>query len=225
MTHEKLVAEALKYRRNVGAALDDIRTYVMIGETKKHTAKDDLAVLRRLENSGKIIRVGKRWFVPAETAAKATGPALEPEWESADSWVLLAILFGKEAQGSKLHEIIAAADGINRTILMVEELHGALNRLAAGGLITVRDGLFRPTRKARALVAKVEGCWKKSTLALLDGLRRIMDCPCCGIKLKSVQWRIRVDEPMLEAAYEKYLQQFPARIRVDEPMLETAYEK
>lgn len=48
MTHDELVFGALAYRRNVGATIDDIRSYLQCREEKKHTQKHDRAALRRL---------------------------------------------------------------------------------------------------------------------------------------------------------------------------------
>ena len=208
MTHDELVFEALSYRRNLGALLSDIRAYAQIREEKKHTIKDDRAVLRRLEDAGKVFRLGARWFLTREGYQAAKGNALRAEWEAADSWILLAILNSGGPDAGKLEHIIAAADFINHAIPTLEEMHGALNRLAAGGLIRARAGGYWPTDKARALLARVEAAVPKFVPDIHDGLSQILNCPCCGVQLRAVRWRIQLDRATLDDAYAKYSRSF-----------------
>src|SRR5215207_69929 len=108
MTHDELVFEALAYRRHTGASLGEIRSYVGVREATKSAAKDDLAVLNRLEEAGDLVKVGKRWYFTPQGEKRAKGRAYEPGWESADSWVLLAVLARREQAQIQLADIIAA---------------------------------------------------------------------------------------------------------------------
>lgn len=205
MTHDDLVFEALAYRRNVGTSLSDLRKYLQFRELTSHTAEDDLEALRRFEDAGKLVEVSEKWFLTPDGYKQAKGRALKPEWQWEDAWTLLALLYSsREKDLCKLEHIIAAADHINHAIPMLEELHGALNRLASGRLIRTRRGGFVVTERALELLSKVNASVRRRVLDQLDGLRRIMDCPCCGVNLKSVRWRISLDEDMLVQAEEAY---------------------
>jgi hypothetical protein len=103
-----------------------------------------------------------------------------------------------------LHQIVAAADLINHAIPTLEEMHGAINHLLAGRLIKARRGLFSVTDKALALFSKIETSCKNQVLDQLDGLRRVMDCPCCGAKPKSVRWRFVLDDATYKDVVESY---------------------
>jgi hypothetical protein len=204
MTLEQLILEALAYRRHVGASLGDIRSYVGIREDTRHAASDDLAVLRRLEEAGSLVKVGKNWFLTPKGYKGASGSALEARWRGEDAWILLALIYNREKAGSRLADIIGTADAINHAIPSREELHGALNRLLAGRLIESKRDRFTITDRAVELFSKVEASCKESMQDQLDGLARIMDCPCCGVKLKGVRWQIDLDEPTFKGAVEPY---------------------
>ena len=193
MTHDGLVREALAYRRNVGATLAEIRAYVQFREQPGRTQTQDRAVLRRLEDDGHLVCVGNKWFFTSTGYKLAKGPALDAEWQSSDAWILLAALYNHDSTEFQLHQIVAAADFINHAIPTLEEMHGAINRLLAGHLIKTRRGLFSVTDRALTLFSKIETSCKNQVLDQLDGLRRIMDCPCCGVKLRSVRWRFVLD--------------------------------
>lgn len=208
MTLEQLILEALAYRRHVGASLGDIRSYVGIREETKHAASEDLAVLRRLEEAGSLVKVGKNWFLTPKGYKRASGSALEARWRGEDAWILLALLYSREKAGSRLADIIGTADAVNHAIPSREELHGALNRLLAGRLIESKRDRFTVTDRAAELFSKVEASCKKSMQDQLDGLARIMDCPCCGVKLKGVRWQIDLDEPTFKQAVEAYSDNF-----------------
>jgi hypothetical protein len=100
MTYDEIVFEALAYQRNFGVRLGDIRAYAFSREAEKHTAKDDRAALRRLEEAGKVVQVGERWFLTPEGFKQVKGTArdgLKPwdaEWQSEDAWILSALLVG-----------------------------------------------------------------------------------------------------------------------------------
>jgi len=203
-----LILEALAYRRHVGASLGEIRSYVGIREETKHPPRDDLAVLRRLEETGNLVKVGKKWFLSPRGYKEARGASLEARWRGEDAWILLALLYNREKAGSQLADIIATADHVDHAIPSREEMHGALNRLLAGRLIELKRDRFTVTEKAVELFSKVEASGKKSVQDQLDGLARIMDCPCCGVKLKGVRWRLDLDEPTFKLAVEAYSKSF-----------------
>jgi hypothetical protein len=203
MSYADLVFEALCYCRNVGADPSGIRAYLSIREGKKHTRKEDRAVLRRLEAAGKVVRVDEKWFLTPAAYRQAKGCALAAEWESADSWILLALLYSRGRDVIRLEDIIGMADFIEHAIPTLEEMHGALNRLAAAGLIRSRGG-FTVTPKAAALFAKVQATCSNRVRNQYDGLHGLLRCPCCGIRLKAVNWRIPIDRATYDTAYAAY---------------------
>jgi hypothetical protein len=208
MNHDDLVFEAMNYRRNVGADLDSIRAYVGIRGDKKRTSKDDKESLARLQKDGIVVRVGEQWFLTPEAYKQARGTALAPELESTDAWILLALLYNHGKIQNKLEDIIATADGINHAIPTHEEIHGALNRLDAARLIKLQRGAFIVTDAALNLFSKVQASCKQYILDQLDCLRRLMNCPCCGIKLKAVRWRINIGASEYKSAVESYSRRF-----------------
>jgi hypothetical protein len=161
-------------------------------------------VLHRLKDDGQLINVGKKWFFTTKGHALAKGSALNAAWQCEDSWILLAAPCPCEAAELKLQHIVAAADFINHAIPTLEEIHGAISRLLAGRLIKAKRDAFCVTDKALELFAKVQASCKKRFHDQLDGLRRIMDCPCCGVKLKSVHWRFVLDAATYKEAVEAY---------------------
>ncbi len=204
MTHDELVLEALAYRRNVGATLGDIRAYLQFRENTKHSQKQDRAAIRRLEDDGHLVVVGKKWFFTATGHKLAKGSALDADWQSSDAWILLTTLYNRELDQFELRHIVATADAINHAIPTLEEMHGAINRLLAGRLLKIKRDTFSVTDTANELFAKVESTCKKYVLDQLDGLRRMMDCPCCGVKLKSIRWRFMVDVAAYKNAVDAY---------------------
>ena len=195
--HDNLIFEALVYRRNVGASLSDVRAYLKYRAPTPHTEEDDLSALRRLEAAGRIFEVDEKWFLTPDSYRQAKGNALEPEWQWEDSWILLALLLCSRGRKlCELEDIIFLADYIHRVIPSLGELHGALNRLSAGRLLRTRRGRFSATERAFALLEKVDASGSNRLWSMRDRLRRIMDCPCCGVNLKSVRWRINLDKEM-----------------------------
>lgn len=204
MKHDDLVFETLAYRRNVGADLKSIRSRVS-GADKKPSMKEIRAALGRLSEAEKAFQVGEKWFLTSQGLKLARGWALRPEWLLEDSWILLALFYGGGRKGCDLRAIIGAADYIDHAIPTTAEMHGALNRLAAGGLVKTRKGLFLVTDKAIAIYDKVQAECGRGTGNQRDGLRRILDCPCCGVELKKVRWKIRIDDAAMKEAYQRYI--------------------
>jgi hypothetical protein len=203
--HDDLVFEALTYRRNLGADLTSIRAYVKFRETRKRSTKNDQAALTRLEKAGKITQVGQKWFLTRKGLKLARGPAMKPEWQPGDTCILLAILLYHGKDGSDLEDIIGAVDYIDRSYPTLEEMHGALNRLVAGGLVKTRRGLYLATDKAAGIFAKVKACCRRGVRSQVRGLDGILDCPCCGVTLKKVRWRIVIDDAALKEAIRQYI--------------------
>ncbi len=207
MDHDDRVFAALAYRRNVGATNSDIRTFLRFREDPKRTAKDDLRSLKSFEERGLVVQVEEAWFLTPAGCKRAKGEALKAEWQWSDAWIFASVLFTSELDDCRLQDIMAAADFINHAIPTLAEMHGALNRLLSGRLITIRkSSLFAPTESALALFAKAEGSCTNRGLEIVDGLRKLLDCPCCGVRLKSVRWRYHLDEATLEQAYDEYCQ-------------------
>ena len=204
MTHDELIIQSLAYRRNVGATLDDIRSYLNFREETKHTIQQDLEVLLRLEKAGQVLTVGHKWFFTPAGYKLAKGSALDAEWKFADAWILIALLHSRNNEDCTLAHIIAAADGINHAIPTHEEIHGAINRLLAARLIKIKRDTFSVTDKSLELSDKAKASCKKYVLDQLDGLRRLMHCPCCGVKLISVRWRFVLDEAVFNDAVDSY---------------------
>jgi hypothetical protein len=202
MNHDELVFDAIRYRRNVGADLDSIRSYVSLREKEKNSSKQDLEALARLAESGSIFQVDDLWFLSPEAYKNAKGSALAPKWKEEDAWILLTILYASKKGACKLENVIAMADGINKAVPTLGELHGSLNRLAAGRLIKYQRDNYSVTESALALFAKVETSCKKNLDDQLDGLWRIINCPCCGVPLKAVRWNLNIDQSNYDDAVE-----------------------
>jgi hypothetical protein len=83
-------------------------------------------------------------------------------------------------------------------------MHGALNRLAAGRLLKAKRETFSVTPKAVELFEKVQSSCGRAMLDHLDGLRSILNCPCCGVRLRKVPWNIALDSAKVSAAVEAY---------------------
>jgi hypothetical protein len=213
MTHDEIVFKALAHHRNFGVRLGDIRGYALPREEEKHTATDDRAALRRLEETGKVVLVGERWFLTRDGFKQVKGTAIDAQWQSEDAWILSALLSirNPQGQGSRLEQIIAVADYINHSIPTLAEMHGALNRLDAGRLLKVGKGTYYTTERSREIWTKVQSTCKRTVMAQQDGLLRILKCPCCGVRLKSVWWRIPLDQATLDDAYAKYLKTIPGK--------------
>ena len=204
MKHDELVFDALCYRRNLGAELREIRKYVAFRERNKGGAKKDLAALGRLDKAGDVRPVGTRWFLTAQGLKRARGNARRPAWLVGDAMILLAVEMSCGERGGPLAEIVGAADYIDHGVPGLEQLHGALNRLAAGRLITRRRGRFAITKRGSELVDRVKGCSRRGIGSRRRALQGALQCPCCGIELKAVRWRIELDQVTVNEAYAQY---------------------
>ena len=86
-----------------------------------------------------------------------------------------------------------------------DEIYGALNRLHASRLIIRRRGRFAPARRGRELYEVARSVSKRTPFDRMDALRRLILCPCCGVDLKRVPWRISLTEPEFDAIVADYL--------------------
>lgn len=202
---ETLVFEALSYRRHVGATLSELGTYCRVRLDKKVSPAIYRRALLKFESQGLVRLVERRWFLTSAGRKLARGAALAPEWESHDAWVLLSILYATQAGDAGISDIIACGDYINHAVLGLDELYGSLHRLLAARLISWKKARVRPTERAERLFAKVEASSSHYVLSQLDALRRILLCPCCGIALKRVSFRLPIDRATHRAAVGEYL--------------------
>ena len=208
MKEDQLVFESLSYRRHTGADLKTIKAYVEFRARKRPAPEYYHACLRRLEKEGLIFKTGDRWFLTTIGFKTARGPAQRPGWEPGDAWILLAILYNTNESGCSLESIISTADYINHAIPTIAEIHGSINRLAAGRLITFKRGAFSATDQARELFAKVEAGCGRRVLDQLSGLGRILECPSCGVRLDRVAWKYSLTEDEYDKACSSYTGRF-----------------
>lgn len=122
------------------------------------------------------------------------------EFGWADGWLFFALIPALENDAFDLRGVIAAADGMNHAIPMVDELNAAMNRFVAAGLLSGIGGLPRPTDAARALLAEAY-TWAGSIHELFRPLadelnRRFPPGP--------VNHRVYFDDAAVKAAYEEY---------------------
>jgi RNase P subunit RPR2 len=212
MTREDLIDDlifaAITYRRYVGADLNSIRARVSFHEAQKYTQADDLESLKRLETSGKIVRRGALWLLSPEAFKAAKGRAIRPEYQSEDAWILLALLHGDRSAENSLDSLISVADYINHSVPTYDEIYGALNRLQAARLIKQQTKRFTVTELAVRQYQKVKRVSRQQVLEQLAALERIMCCPCCGVQLKAVRWRIKLTEEEYANAVALYWERF-----------------
>jgi hypothetical protein len=205
MNHSDLVLEALAYYRNVGADPRAIRSYVAAREREKGDKRRDLGALSRLETRGEAVRVWDRWHLTAKAQQRPLGRALPAEWKDEDACVLIAIFYGRASGGCKLGQIVAVADLINRAIPTPGEIHGALNRLHAAGLIRARRDLYQVTDKAVAMFSQLESHAPRRLPDQREALGRMLRCPCCGARLKNVRWSIPLDDEEYQMVVAEYI--------------------
>jgi hypothetical protein len=205
MTHDDSTFKALAFYRNVGADPATLQSDAKFRQRKPCTSKAVQATLKRLESEDRVVRVGPKWFLTPQGLKLAKGPAVRPAWLPEDYWILMSLLCCRHnLEGVELHDIIAAADYIDHSIPTLEQMHGALNRLESGGLLRKRRGGFVITGKTKDLFAKVKASCRKAVRSRLQGLERILECPCCGIPLKKVRWKIIIDDTMMKDALSHY---------------------
>lgn len=72
-------------------------------------------------------------------------------WTFSDAWFLEPVAGAESAGEARLVEVIAAGDSINHAVFTPAEIEVAVNRLAAAGLLAVKDGRFSLTPEGAAL--------------------------------------------------------------------------
>lgn len=204
--HDQLVFEVLSYYRNLGADLTEVRRYAA-SRARRRGTRHDQASLHRLERAGDVRQVGERWFLTSQGARRARGNALRPGWRSEDAWILLSLLLCAGEEGADLSQIIGAADYIDHGTPTLGELHGALNRLAAGRLIKRRRGRYFLTDAALALGQKARDTCR-SVQSQRKGLLHLLECPSCGVWLGRVRWSILLDQADVDEAHRRYVARF-----------------
>ncbi|MBW2733652.1 MAG: hypothetical protein JRH20_14785 [Deltaproteobacteria bacterium] len=202
--HDELVFEALADDRNVGADMRAVRKYVQWYGKRKSSVKNDQASLKRLEKAGDVLQVAERFFLTVQGAKRAKGSATPATWLREDHWLLLAVVICAGDEGANLSQIIGAADYIDHGLPTLEQLHGALNRLASGGLIAKRRGLFALTERGLELADKAKACSRRGIRGQSKALGRLLDCPSCGVDLRKVRWSILLDQAMVDEACRDY---------------------
>lgn len=202
---DQLIFEAMAYHRNLGSTLKSIRTQVRFPKSQKVGVKSYRMALAQLAQSGQIKQVGESWFLTPAGLKKARGWSIRPGWLPEDAWILLAMLLSCGEEGCHLEQIIGAADYIDHGIPTLEQMHGALNRLASGKLIKKRQGRFWLTERTLELEAKVKVACKRSVHSQRHGLAALMDCPCCGVELKAVRWSIELTQADMDKAHKSYM--------------------
>jgi hypothetical protein len=197
MTHDEALFEALAYRRYVGGTVGDLRAYTWSRVPKPRRQREDFAALCELEEQGLVYSFRKRWYLTAQGFKRAKGWALQPQWETADASILLPVA---HARTTSLEGILTTMDCINRTWPELEELHEGINRLIGGQLIKVKGNTFTATRRGLRLYAKVPKGHGRGALHEQDALWRLLTCPCCGVRLKRVRWKVRIDDAVYRPA-------------------------
>lgn len=200
---DAIVFDAVRYHRYHGATNEEIKRY--FGGFGKHEPGGEIlrASLERLETAEQIGRVGERWLLHPTRFRTAGGDSQKPEFTFEDVWILLGLLI-MEGELVSLRDLMGFTDFIGRSIPTLDEFHGALNRLKAGRLISTRKGAFAATQKALDLYAKVEASCNRDPWARWRGLWNLINCPCCGVRLKRVTWPVRLTAEEVDAAHEAY---------------------
>jgi len=196
------VADAIRYYRYRGASLQSIDSYAKTRANAPDYATLRAAAMGDLEREGHIEKRGKLWYLQPSAFKEARGNSYAPEFEEMDFCVLLAIVgVGDDCE---LSNLIGTFDFIVRTLPAYDEIYGGLNRLHAAKLIVQKRGRFSPSEKAKALFATAKSNAKRSMYDQLEALKRLVLCPCCGVPLKRVSWRIQITESEFGAELAKY---------------------
>lgn len=213
--YEELILGAMAYYRDTGATLPQIRSYISCWEPKTHSPSDDIKVLNGFRDLGTVVSVGEKWFFTPSGYRHAKGPSLKPEWQPDDSLILLSVMVGGGELVS-LSSIFLMTDFIDRSFPDLEATHGALNRLVAARFLKAKGGKYSLTESGIALRDKLKATCKKSS-ECVDGLRRILNCPCCGGIPKKVRWVVMLDSATYDAALDEYIGSFQRKKKHNEP--------
>lgn len=81
---------------------------------------------------------------------------VSPTFRWSDAWLFLAIGYAAEHGDATLASVIAMADGIQHAIPTLDELNGAMGRLARAGLLVPDRERFVPTVDGWALLRQAD---------------------------------------------------------------------
>lgn len=98
----------------------------------------------------------------------------DPEFESADGWLFLAIGYAAKHRTGSLADMLGMADGIQRAVPTIQELNGAVGRLHRAGYLEEFNGQqLLPSEAGRALLDRVEAAGG-TVFDKLDRLRQLI---------------------------------------------------
>jgi hypothetical protein len=191
------VADSIRYRRYCGADLAAIETDV--GCSDDEFKLQCQAALSHLESSSYAEKRGSLWFLHPSAFKAAKGDSHPPEFHELDFFIALAISFAiKWCDGPcELTSLMRSIEGLARAAVNFDEVYGGLNRLIAGGLATQKRNRYSTTSKSDELFALAKANSKQGPWHQIAAFQRLVMCPCCGVTLKRVNWRVK----LLESAF------------------------
>ena len=199
------VFEAISYFRYRGASIKQVDSFVRGREPSQDFPAKRAAAIADLEVEEFIEKRGSKWFLRPVALKSAHGAFYPPTFEDMD----FVILFVATGKGScDLPALIGGVDFVSHCIPRFDEMYGALDRLDAAGLIKWRRSEVATSARGAELYEKSEKSSKNSMYEHLDSLQRLMLCPCCGVKLNKVTWRIQLNESEYHAALKSWLKEF-----------------
>lgn len=195
------VAAAVNSYRYRGASLSSIDSYAGTQCSGLNAGKRDEA-LSQLHSMGIVEKRGSLWYLQRAAFKAARGSAVAPEFQNIDFWVAFAVLGSGES--CDLKQMINTFDFVARTIPSFDDLYGGINRLVAAGLVKTQGDCFYATELAHQLLHTAKQVAKKSMYDQLEAFTRLVLCPCCGVKLKRVTWRVALTEEQVSNAIREY---------------------
>lgn len=194
----EVIAGAICYYRFRGASLRSIDAYARSRANRRDYAARRTRALNELEAECYVEKRGNLWYLHPIAFKEARGASYLPEFEAMDFCIALAI--GGAGDDCDLRRLIANCDFIARTWPSYDELYGGLNRLAASRLIKHKRGRFSLTPRAKALFDTAKSKANRSMYDQLMAFQRLVLCPCCGVTLKRVAWRVALSQVEYSAA-------------------------
>jgi hypothetical protein len=199
---ERLLSSIKEYRY-VGISTDLLKDHFGLKkEYEPYTTLEEFKrSLQHLQDSDNIIQIGTRWLLHPDLFRVTKGHAIAPEFQWFDVLILYIICHSRTAPAT-LEAIAINVEFIERAPLTLDDMHGALNRLFAAHLIKKRKQKYSPSDKAIEMLKKAKADSGSDLRDQAKSLQLIINCPCCGVKLKRVTWRINVTEVEMKAAYQ-----------------------
>jgi hypothetical protein len=143
-----------------------------------HVHRDTSSLITRSGESRPTISAGS---CDRHPAVRPPDAAYNPyvRNEQIDAWMLLAVAYGRNgAARAPMADLIEAADWINHTLPLYDELRRGLNRLIAAGLVDVDDGTFGLTAAGESLFARVrKGAGSRNQSERLEGVLSGLEDP------------------------------------------------